>query len=165
MLLLSGCSSLSPSEEIAKTTTAFTQEEIKANRTGIIGANQENIVYQYVSNSVRINKDKLIAVDSADAKIIKDKVVEINEALRTGKNVITAHKVENEVQGSSNAEASNTETSNTGASNAETSNTGVSTVESSSNNEVSETEADRDRIVSETSLFCRNTVYLGNGRL
>lgn len=152
LLFLSGCSSLSPSEEIAKTTTAFTQEEIKANRTGIIGANQENIVYQYVSNSVRINKDKLIAVDSADAKIIKDKVVEINEALRTGKNVITAHKVENEVQGSSNTEASNAEASNTGASNTEASNTGASTVESSSNNEVSETEADRDRIIVSDSI-------------
>lgn len=147
LLLLSGCSSLSPSEEIAKTTTAFTQEEIKANRTGIIGANQENIVYQYVSNSVRINKDRLIAVDSADAKIIKDKVVEINEALRTGKNVIKANKVENEVQGSSNTETSNAKTSNT-----ESSNTEASTVESSSSNEVSETEADSDRIIVSDSI-------------
>lgn len=108
MLLVgvSGCSNESPSEEIARNTKAFTQEEIKANKTGVIGANQENIVYQYVSNSVQVNKDKLISVDTNDAKIIKDKVAEINEALRTGKTEIK--DAEEEQSQSSNI----TETSN-----------------------------------------------------
>ena len=88
ILCTSGCSMSKPSDEIVKNTKAFTQEEIKANQTGVISAEQENIVYQYISNSVQINKDKLIAVDVNDAKIIKDKVVEINEALRTGKTII-----------------------------------------------------------------------------
>ena len=151
LLLLSGCSSLSPSEEIAKTTTAFTQEEIKANRTGVIGANQENIVYQYVSNSVQVNKDKLIAVDADDAKIIKDKVVEINEALRTGKNIIKAKKTETSKIENSTSEASNKENSTSEASDTQTS-TKTAIEESSSNNEVSETEADRDKVIISDSI-------------
>lgn len=111
LLLLSGCSNLSPSDEIAKNTTAFTQEEIKANRTGVVGANQENIVYQYVSNSVQVNKDKLIAVDANDAKIIKDKVAEINEALRTGKNIIKAEENNKQSSQTSTKESSTVETS------------------------------------------------------
>ena len=108
-MLFGGCSNLTPSEEIARNTKAFTQEEIKANRTGVIGANQENIVYQYVSNSVQVDKDKLIAVEVDDAKIIKDKVAEINEALRTGKTVIKAVESNKNNQQSSNA--SNSEVS------------------------------------------------------
>ena len=136
LLLFSGCSNLSPSEEIAKTTTAFTQEEIKANKTGVVSAEQENIVYQYVSNSVQVNKDKLIAVDTSDAQIIKDKVAEINEALRTGKNVI---KADNKKQSS---QASNNEESKT-----------ESKVENSGEeNEVAEVNSENDQIIVSDSI-------------
>ena len=136
LLLFSGCSAASPSEEIAKTTTAFTQEEIKANKTGVVSAEQENIVYQYVSNSVQVNKDKLIAVDTSDAQIIKDKVAEINEALRTGKNVIKANNTKQSSQASNNEE-SKTE----------------SKVENSSEeNEVAEVNSENDQIIVSDSI-------------
>ena len=139
-MLFSGCSNMTPSEEIAKNTKAFTQEEIKANRTGVIGANQENIVYQYVSNSIQVNKDKLIAVETDDAKIIKDKVAEINEALRTGKTVIKANGDNKNTQQSSNT------------TNNEESKTETSTTESSSVNEVTETDALSDTVIVSDSI-------------
>lgn len=139
-MLFSGCSNLTPSEEIAKNTKAFTQEEIKANRTGVIGANQENIVYQYVSNSVQVNKDKLIAVETDDAKIIKDKVAEINEALRTGKTVIKADESNKNKQQNSNT-----------TNNAE-SKTGTSTNEANSVNEVTEADALSDTVIVSDSI-------------
>lgn len=139
-MLFSGCSNLTPSEEIAKSTKAFTQEEIKANKTGVIGANQENIVYQYVSNSVQVNKDKLIAVETDDAKIIKDKVAEINEALRTGKTVIKADESNKNKQQNGNT-PNNVE-----------SKTQTSTTESNSVNEVTEADALSDTVIVSDSI-------------
>lgn len=87
MIGAAGCSTQTPSQEIASQTKAFTAEEIKANQTTGAVAEQNNIVFQYVSNSVQIDKDKLIAVEKTDADRIKSAISEINEALRTGETV------------------------------------------------------------------------------
>lgn len=84
VLGVSGCSFMTAEDEIVNSTKAFTAEEIKANQTAGAIAERNNIVYQYVSNSVQIDKDKLVAVEQADADLIKSSVIEINEALRTG---------------------------------------------------------------------------------
>ena len=79
---VAGCSAHTPSEEIANSTRAFSAEEIKANQVGVTAA-ERNIVYQYVSNSVKIDKDKLVSIEDSDAKLIKEAVTTVNETLRT----------------------------------------------------------------------------------
>lgn len=106
MIGAAGCSTQTPSQEVASQTKAFTAEEIKASQTTGAVAEQNNIVFQYVSNSVQIDKDKLVAVEKTDADRIKSAITEINEALRTGETVKKNGVVETKPTTSSTAESS-----------------------------------------------------------
>lgn len=81
---VAGCSGMTPTEEIKSTTTAFTAEEIAANKSTLTAAERENLVYSYVSNSVKVDSSNLIAVESEDAVALKAKIAEINQGLVTG---------------------------------------------------------------------------------
>ena len=106
MIGAAGCYTQTPSQEVASQTKAFTAEEIKASQTTGAVAEQNNIVFQYVSNSVQIDKDKLVAVEKTDADRIKSAITEINEALRTGETVKKNGVVETKPTTSSTAESS-----------------------------------------------------------
>lgn len=87
VLGVSGCSAMeSPTVEIKKETTPFTAEEIAANRvTTMTQAERENLVYSYVSNSIKVDSKNLIAVEKDDAIAIEKKIDEINKGLLSGK--------------------------------------------------------------------------------
>lgn len=156
---VAGCSSMTPSEEIAATTKAFTAEEIKANLTAGAVAEQNNIVYQYVANSVQIDKDKLVAVEQSDADLIKDKIKEVNEALRTGVTVYkdkttevsTSTQPVTAESSSTDDETSDSNTSPT-AETSKTSQTSQTSQSTSSDNEVAEVEQVSDITIVSDSI-------------
>ena len=48
-------------------------------------AERENLVYSYVSNSIKVDSANLIAVEKDDAIAIEKKIDEINKGLLSGK--------------------------------------------------------------------------------
>lgn len=91
-LMLGGCGMTTAESRIKAETTAFSAEEVKANRISVMTSEErEGMLYSYVSSAVQVDTSKLIAVEATDAKALKQRVVDMNKALQTGE----LRKIEN----------------------------------------------------------------------
>lgn len=80
-----GCSTSNATDKVKSETKAFTAEEIKATKASMSASEKEQLVYSKLSDSVQVDKSKLVEVSDADRKAIEARVADINTALKSGK--------------------------------------------------------------------------------
>lgn len=96
MGVFTGCSNSNANSKVKSETKAFTAEEIKATKASMSASEKEQLVYSKLSDSVQVDKSKLLEVSDADKKVIESRVEDINTALRTGKTLRVDEKTKEE---------------------------------------------------------------------